>query len=192
MRIIAVSARTRLRMTRRTRGRFSKMVFENTAMPGKLHFNLILLLVDLAFENYAQKYLQYNYWCMFYKKIYMWSLIYGNELGMARLLEALLDLTGMVIGVGSFLFIYFVGFDYKNDHVHAWSCMWITVSIFHYYLFLSVRVVGIYRWECTSLSSACPMLYSLDGTKFMVSSVLAMRLHYTSCTSIVSFREVRL
>lgn len=27
----------------------------------KLHFNLILLLVDLAFENYAQKYLQHNY-----------------------------------------------------------------------------------------------------------------------------------
>lgn len=33
---------------------FSKM--ENVYT--QLHFNLILLLVDLAFENYAQKYLQ--------------------------------------------------------------------------------------------------------------------------------------
>lgn len=43
---------------------------------------------------------------MFYKKIYMWSLSYGNELGMARLLEALLDLTEMVSGVGVFIFVY--------------------------------------------------------------------------------------
>ncbi len=63
------------------------MVFENMATPGKLHFNRILLLVDLAFENYAQKYLQHNYWCMFYKKIYMWSLSDGNELGMTSLLD---------------------------------------------------------------------------------------------------------
>lgn len=59
MRNIAVVARTRLRMTQRTF--FPKMVFENMATPGKLHFNRILLLVDLAFENYAQKYLQHNY-----------------------------------------------------------------------------------------------------------------------------------
>lgn len=28
--------------------------FSKMATPSKLHFNLILLLVDLAFENYAQ------------------------------------------------------------------------------------------------------------------------------------------
>jgi len=43
---------------------------------------------------------------MFYKKIYMWSLSYGNQLGMTRLLEALSDLTVMVIGVGVFIFVY--------------------------------------------------------------------------------------
>ncbi len=57
--------------------------FSKMATPGKLHFNLILLLVDLAFENYAQKYLQHNYWCMFYK-IFISD---RKELGMTSLLD---------------------------------------------------------------------------------------------------------
>lgn len=100
----------------------------------KLHFNLILLLVDLAFENYAQKYLQCNYWWMFYKKDFY------VESKLRDWTRDDLSLSGVETdtGVGRFIFLHlFCRFGSQtNDHVHVWPCMWISVSVFETISFL--------------------------------------------------------